>query len=251
MIEIIVIWRLAVRIGNEAAQKGLKKLGYQIMAVLLWVCGELTGGILGSVIFGSDSSLWIYGMALLGALAGAGLAFLVMRLVPQPESFPSQKDNEVIAEIRPANKFRRSGWLPILASLLAVTCLCAGLGIVFIAQMRSLVQQINASNPVIGIEIDGTGQIVQPVYEISSKASAIYFGFTFEIPPGREMPITIDWYIDGHPAYSLERTLSQGQVVVALDRKELLGGSEFNKGNYQVVAHIGELFLTSAEFVVK
>jgi hypothetical protein len=154
-------------------------------------------------------------------------------------------------QVPPVNKFRRSSWLPALVSLLAVMCLCAGFGVAFIIQMRSVVNQIDASNPVIGIELDSTGQIVQPVHEISSKASAIYFGFSFEIPRGGEMPITFDWYIDGHPAYSLERTLGQGQVVVALDRKELLGRSEFNKGNYQVVAHIGELFLTSAEFVVK
>jgi len=245
MIEIIVIWRLAVHIGKEAAQKGLKKLGYQIMAVLLWVCGELVGGILGSVIFGANSSLWIYGMALLGALAGAGIAFLVMRLVPSPELIPSQNYNEI-----PVGKFRRSGWFPALVSFLAVTCLCAGFGVAFVSQMRSVVQQMDASNPMIGVEIDSVGQIVRPVDEISSKANTIYFGFNFEIPQGGEMPITFDWYIDGHPAYSLERTFGQGQVVIALDRKEF-GMSEFNKGNYQVVAHIGELFLTSAEFVVK
>ena len=54
----------------------------------------------------------------------------------------------------------------------------------------------------------------------------------------------------GNFAYSFEKTLGQGQVVVALDRNEF-GMSEFNKGNYEVVAHIGELFLTSAKFVVK
>lgn len=114
MIEIFLIWRLAVHIGNEAAKKGLKKFRYQIMAVLLWVCGELTGSLLGRVLFGSDNSLRVYGMALVGALAGAGMAFLVMRLVPQPESFPIQNENEIMAESRPANRFRRSGWLPTL-----------------------------------------------------------------------------------------------------------------------------------------
>jgi hypothetical protein len=251
MIEIFIIWRLAVHIGNEAAQKGLKKLRYQIMAVLLWLCGELTGGILGSVFFGSDNSLRVYGMALLGALTGAGMAFLVMRLVPQPESLPIQNENEIMAESRSATKFRRSGWLPALASLLAVTCLCVSFGMALIVQVRSLAQQISASHPVIGIEIDHRGRIVQPVHEVSSKASVIYFGFDFAIPQGGDIPVAVDWYMDGYLVYSLEKTLSQGQVVFALDRKEIFGSSEFKKGNYQVVAHIGEIYLTSAEFVVR
>jgi hypothetical protein len=55
MIEIIVIWRLIVYIGRLAEQKGLKKLGYQLMAVLLWLCGEISGGIVGGAILGTNS----------------------------------------------------------------------------------------------------------------------------------------------------------------------------------------------------
>jgi len=251
MLEIIIIWRLAVNIGNSAEQKGLKKIGYQIMAVLLWLCGEFLGGILGYAFLGSEGSFWLkYIMALVGAIAGAAIAFLVMRFIPKQETVPNQNDGGVNKEASPVKKVGRSNWVPAIVVLLAVTCLCSGFGVAFIAQMRSMVQQIHANNPVIGIKVDNSGQITQPVNEISSKENAIYFGFYFEIPQGGEMPITFDWYIDGHIAYSFEKTLGQGQVVVALDRKEF-GMSEFNKGNYEVVAHIGELFLTSAKFVVK
>ena len=116
--------------------------------------------------------------------------------------------------------------------------------------MRGLAQQIHANKPTVGIEIGNDGLITQPVKEISAKANAIYFGFDFEAPQDGEMPVTFDWYIDGNIAYSFSKTLNRGQVVVALDRKEL-GISKFNMGNYEVVAHIGELFLTSATFVVK
>lgn len=251
MLEIIIIWRLAVNIGNSAEQKGLKKIGYQIMAVLLWLCGEFLGGILGYAFWGSESSFWLrYAMALAGAIAGAAIAFLVMRFIPKQEIAPNQNDSVASKETSPVKKFGRSNWVPAIVVLLAVICLCAGFGVAFIAQMRSMVQQIHANNPVIGIKVDNSGQIAQPVNEISSKENAIYFGFYFEIPQGGEIPITFDWYIDGHIAYSFEKILDQGQVVVALDRKEI-GMSEFNKGNYEVVARIGELFLTSAKFVVK
>jgi hypothetical protein len=251
MIEIIIILILARHIGNAAADKGLKKLGYQIMAVVLWLSGEIFGGMLGSVIFGSNSSFWLrYSTALLGAIAGAAIAFLVLKLVPEQESLVSQNDIEVKKEVPPAKKFGRSVWIPVLVSFLAVTCLCAGVGVGFILQMRSVVQQIHASHPIIGVEIDSTGQIVQPVNEVSSKENAIYFSFVFDIPQGEEMPVTFDWYFDDQLAYSFDKTLGQGTVVVSMDREEL-GMPEFNKGNYKVVAHIGELFLTSSEFVVK
>jgi hypothetical protein len=251
MIEIIVIWRLVVHIGNDAAQKGLKKLWYQIMAVLLWLCGEFIGGMLGNVIFGTNSSFWpIYVLALLGALMGVTIAFVVIRLVPNQESFSNNNDNEVKQEISPSEKFGRSNWIPILVIVLAVSCLCISFGVAFIDQMRSRTPQINTSNPIIGVEVDSSGQIIRPINEISSKANAIYFSFNFNNPSGREMPITFDWYIDEHIAYSFEKTFSQGQVVVSLDRNEI-GLSEFNKGNYKVITHIGESFLTSAKFVVK
>jgi hypothetical protein len=249
MLEIILIWRLAVNIGNGAEQKGLKKIGYQIMAVLLWLCGEFLGGILGYAFFGSESSFWLrYVMALIGAIAGAAIAFLVMRFIPKQAIIPVQNDSEVHKEASPIKKFGRSNWVPAIVVLLAVICLCAGFGVAVIAQTRSMVQQIHASNPIIGIEVDNSGQITQPVNEISSKANAIYFGFNFEIPQGGEMPVTFDVYIDGQMAYTYSKTLGQGQVVVPLEKYEL---REFNKGNYKVIAHIGELLLTSAEFVVK
>lgn len=251
MLEIIIVWRLAKHIGILATQKSLKKLGYQIMAVLLWLCGEFFGGILGNIIFGANGSFWLkYVAALFGAIAGAGIAFLVMRLLPKQELPSNSSDTEKKQETSPMKKFGRSVWVPILVILLAFSCLCTGFGGALIIQMRSVVQQIHASNPVIGIKINSSGRIIQPVNEFSSKENAVYFGFNYEIPQGGELPITFDWYIDGHIAYSFEKTLGQGQVVVALDRNEF-GMSEFNKGNYEVVAHIGELFLTSAKFVVK
>lgn len=250
MIEIIVIWRLAVYIGKTAAQKGLKKPPYQVMAILLWISGELSGGILGNFISGNNSSSWlIYGMALAGAITGAGIAFLIMKFLPTQHVVLGSAESEHNQEIPSFQKFGRSIWVPLIIILLAFSCLCVVFGGSAIFQMRSL-QQIQASNPIIGIKIDSNGQITESVKVISANENAIYFGFSYENPRGGEMPVTLDWYIDGNIAYSFSKTLDQGQVIVALDRKEI-GLPEFNKGSYEVKARLGELFLTSASFLVK
>lgn len=251
MIEIIVIWRLVVYIGKIAAQKGLKKPRYQVMAVLLWICGELLGSILSNIILGNSGSFWlIYGMALIGAVAGAGIAFLIMKFLPNQHVVLGSVESENKQETPPVQKFGRSIWVPVITILLAISCLCVAFGGAVVFQTRSLVQQIQASNPVIGIKIDSNGQITQPIKEISANENAIYFGFDYYAPLGGESPVAFDWYIDGNIAYSFSKTLNRGYVTVALDRKEF-GLPEFNKGNYEVKAHIGDLLLTSASFVVK
>ena len=251
MLEIVIIWRLAVHIGNAAKRKGFKKLGYQVMAVLLWICGEIFGGILGSVIFGTDSSFWLrYVTALLGAVAGAGIAFLIMSRLPNQESLSNSSEAEKVQEPSLAERFGRSGWVPVIVSLLAISCLCAGFGTAFIFQMRSMVQQIHATNPIIGTELKSDGKISQSIKEISSDVEIIYLSFYFDIPGNGKIPINYVWYIDGQPVYSFTDDLSKGQIVTALDRKDL-GLSEFSKGSYEVFVLLGEKILTSASFNVK
>jgi hypothetical protein len=251
MLEIIIIWRLAVNIGNSAEQKGLKKIGYQIMAILLWLCGEFLGGILGYAFFGSEGSFWLkYAMALLGAIAGAAIAFLVMRFIPKQETMPNQNDNGVNKEASPAKKFGRSNWVPVIVVLLAIICLCAGFGVAAIARMRSMVQAINATNPIIGTEINNNGQISQSVGEIPSETEIIYFSFYFDIPVNEPTAVDIDWSVNGQPMYTFSETFTKGQMVTKLDRAQL-GLTEFPKGNYEVQARMGTFYLISASFVVK
>jgi hypothetical protein len=254
MIEIIVIWRLAVFIGRAANQKGLKKTRYQIMAVLLWLCGELLGVLLGYVIFAGKSSFWpFYIMALIGGITGAVLAFLIMRLLPNQITLSSSSGAVNTQEISSTQKFGRSLWIPGMVIFVAVSCLCIVFGgtVFLVRNIAQQIQEIRASNPVIGIEISNDGSIKQSVSEISSMTDAIYFGFYYENQLASEMPVTFDWYIDGNLAISFSKKLNTGQVVVALDRNELYGTSPFNNGNYEVKARIGEKVLTSSSFVVK
>lgn len=126
MLEIFIIWKLAGTIGALAAQKGLKKIWYQIMLVVLWLTGEISGAFIGSA-FSSESTGWVvYLAALAGAAAGAGLAFLIMRLLPNE---PAQFENAVLEfdqEQKTAlRRFGRSGWVPVLAIVFAILSLCA------------------------------------------------------------------------------------------------------------------------------
>ena len=205
MLEIFLVWRLAVRIGNQAAQKGFKKFGYQLMLVVLWICGELLSGVLGYVILGEANSFWItYILALLGAAFGAGIAFLIMRLLPKQ----SLSDNLIDAEkeqerLSAFQKLSQSGCLPVLVILLAISCLFVGLGGAVVAGMRSIVRQINVSDPIVATKISNNGQISRPVTEIAPNTETIYLSFHLEMPEGAsDIPLTFNWLVNGQLMYS-------------------------------------------------
>jgi hypothetical protein len=242
MLEIIVVWRLAVHIGNEATQKGLKKLGYQVMAILLWICGEVIGAALGNIIFGTQGSLWQrYVATLLGGIVGAGIAFLVMKLVPTQEGLQVSS---------PAKTFGRSGWAPTLVVVVAVLCLCVAVGANYVVQIRSVMQQVHATNPKIGTELNGDGQIAKSVTEVPSDAEVIYMSFYFDLPTDKVVAVGFDWSINGQLAYSFTENIRKGQVVTKLNRTQL-GVSEFPKGEYEVRVHMATFYLVSVPFVVK
>lgn len=79
MLEIIFIIFLARKIGQVAKDKGLKPLGYQVLLVFLWFFGEFLFGVFGYVLFGeSELACVAYLLAIIGALLGVGLAFLIV-----------------------------------------------------------------------------------------------------------------------------------------------------------------------------
>lgn len=249
MLEIIIVWRLVVYIGREAAYKNLKKLRYQIMAVLLWITGESTGALIGITIFQQGNAFWPrYAVTLVGAAAGAGMAFLIMALIPKQNVVPTSVETGTVQAASGKPIFFRSAWVPVIAVLLCVSCLCLSLGGMVVTNVVRLAKTY-ATEPIIGIDIDQSGFVSQPLKEIPSDAERIYLGFYYQTAVG-EVPATFDWYIDGKLAYSLKKSVQQGFFVIALDRKAL-GLSNFNKGNYEVKVHYGEMPITSATFVVK
>ena len=89
MIEIFVLVALANRIGKIVEAKGYKSGKYKWITVGLWFGGEIIGLVLGIALTGGDESVLglVYIVALLGAAAGAVVAFLIANnLVPQPGS---------------------------------------------------------------------------------------------------------------------------------------------------------------------
>lgn len=99
MLEIIILIFLTRHIGEIVKSKGRKPGLFKLLTVVLWIGGELTGGIIGAII-GEMSGMGVglaYLFALLGAAAGAGLSFIIARslsaktydLPPQPPMFGS------------------------------------------------------------------------------------------------------------------------------------------------------------------
>jgi hypothetical protein len=97
MLEVIIVWNLAKRIGESAAKKGHKALTYQIMLVGFWIAAELSGGLVGSIIsylmWGEeDFSLLGYFLALACAGMSAGIAFFIVKLLPDRSGEPALSD---------------------------------------------------------------------------------------------------------------------------------------------------------------
>jgi hypothetical protein len=82
MIELLLVWWQAKRIGRIAAERGRKPLGYQAIAVLLWFAGELVGVLAGIGIFGSDSVPVTYLFALGCALVTVSILATIVGHLP-------------------------------------------------------------------------------------------------------------------------------------------------------------------------
>lgn len=83
MIEIIAVLLLAGVIGDMARRRGRSPTLFGLLLVLFWFGGEALGGLVGyvwtrDVGSGRYDLLVTYGLALCGAIAGGGLAVLVV-----------------------------------------------------------------------------------------------------------------------------------------------------------------------------
>lgn len=99
MLEILLLIFLTRKVGEIVEAKGRKPGWYKLMTVLLWIGGEVSGAVVGGIVSalaGAGTAL-VYLFALLGAAAGAGVAFLVAKTrspqvvaydqPPQPPTF--------------------------------------------------------------------------------------------------------------------------------------------------------------------
>ncbi len=81
MLEILALIMLWRKIGNVVSEKGRETIGYQLMAIGMWIGGEILGFMIGTVLTGGGSEFNIaaYGLALVGAIAGGVTAYLIAR----------------------------------------------------------------------------------------------------------------------------------------------------------------------------
>lgn len=83
MLELIIVFFLARKVGRIAEEKGRGVWGYRFMAVGLWFGGEILGAMVGMAIH--DDPATVYGLALIGAIVGAILSYVIVRnIAPAP-----------------------------------------------------------------------------------------------------------------------------------------------------------------------
>jgi len=97
MLEILLIWILAKKIGAMASNKGRNAAGYIVLFVLAWFGGEILGAIFGAVLNKGEFFPTGYLFALVGAAVGAGSAFIIVGALPAIEE----------EDYRPRRKRRR------------------------------------------------------------------------------------------------------------------------------------------------
>ncbi|MCA9068727.1 MAG: hypothetical protein KDA84_07380 [Planctomycetaceae bacterium] len=82
MLEIILLIVLSGIISDMARRRGRNPTLFSLLLIAFWLGGEFAGAVLGyslSSDAGKPNMLLIYGLALGGAILGAGLAFLIAR----------------------------------------------------------------------------------------------------------------------------------------------------------------------------
>jgi len=90
MLEILLVVYLGKKMAALMRQKGRSPTGYVFMLVGMWLGGEILGMVLGMMLMGAADgpNLSIYGLAIVGAVIGAGLAFLIAKsLAPVGPAF--------------------------------------------------------------------------------------------------------------------------------------------------------------------
>ena len=95
MLEILFVIFLWRKLGDYLEEKGyMSTILMKLFLVVAWIGGEIVGAVVGVIISGGESGAMTYVGALLGAFAGAGVVFLIAKLMPIPthEIQPLVKD---------------------------------------------------------------------------------------------------------------------------------------------------------------
>ncbi len=102
MLEIIALIFLCKKNGNLAIQKGLKPGTWKWFTVLAWLVAEMTGVILGIVLFGQDNLIGIMSLGLISAFGG--YLFIKSVLDKKPDSYDDDINNIGVDDLQPPRK---------------------------------------------------------------------------------------------------------------------------------------------------
>jgi len=138
MLEILALWQLTKRIGSIVEQKGHRSGWYKVLTVVLWFGGEIIGAIFGVLLTGASQSAQclVYLFALGGAIAGAGVAYLIaISLSPASSATPLVSPGTSSTSLGIPSDSRRIGTVATIIGILFLCLLCPLLvnSLIFIA----------------------------------------------------------------------------------------------------------------------
>ena len=102
MIEIIALIFLCIKNGKLATQKGLKPSTWKWYTVLAWLVAEMTGVMLGIILFGPDNIVGIMSLGIVSAFGG--YLFIKFVLDKKPDSFDDDINRIGIDDLQPPRK---------------------------------------------------------------------------------------------------------------------------------------------------
>lgn len=86
MIELILLYFLARRVGKQAVQKGLPPLKWKLILLALWIACEFLGILLGITIFGTDNLAALMSLGIVSAFGGYLLVRYILENKPDADS---------------------------------------------------------------------------------------------------------------------------------------------------------------------
>jgi formylglycine-generating enzyme required for sulfatase activity len=235
MLEILAVWWLTRRIGQIVRRKGRKSVWYQVLTIVLWCVGELSGALLGWILTdaGESGQCLIYILALAGAGTGAAIAYWIANsLTPAtlPEAHtpsgeqlqegkPEAMAGQASGRVYPQAKARRSvpGWLWALVG--AAAALSLGLLVVGVV---ALVGKDGRSEPV--------GARATTVPKAAASPSATPTSTREPTATPTEPPPTVSAPANASAGDTWTRP-RDGMVMVYVPAGEFLMGSSENVGS--------------------
>lgn len=70
MLEVVALFFLCKHVGQVAKQKGLSAFRWKLYTILGWFAAEITGLVIGVVLFGKENLIGLFLIAIMSAVGG-------------------------------------------------------------------------------------------------------------------------------------------------------------------------------------